>query len=85
MTIVDVLLFVMLATFVPAVWRMIVGPSDVDRAAAADFVFFAFIAAVALLSLRLEDPSLLDAVIVATLTGFLATVALARLVDRSRV
>ncbi|MGF1646386.1 MAG: monovalent cation/H+ antiporter complex subunit F [Kineosporiaceae bacterium] len=82
MSVVDALLAVLVLTLVPAVWRMVAGPSDVDRAVAADFVFFAFVAAVALLALRGDDPALLDIVVVATLTGFLATIALARLVDR---
>ncbi|MFJ6281315.1 monovalent cation/H+ antiporter complex subunit F [Arthrobacter subterraneus] len=84
MTLVDVLLGVLLMTLVPALWRMVVGPEDADRAVATDLVFFVFIAAVALLALRTDTPALIDVVVVATLTGFLATVALARLVDRSR-
>ncbi|NYF16587.1 multicomponent Na+:H+ antiporter subunit F [Microbacterium sp. AK009] len=84
MTLENLLLAALLLTLPPAVWRLISGPTDADRAAAADFVFFAFIAAIALLSLSTDNPALVDIVLVATLTGFLATVALARIVDRSR-
>lgn len=79
---VDVMLAVLVLSLVPALWRMVVGPGDVERAVAADFVFFVFVAAVALLAVRTDTPAMLDLVAVATLTGFLATVALARLVDR---
>ena len=81
-TLVDLLLVLLGVTLLPGLWRMALGPSDVDRALAADHVFFVFVAAVGLLAVRLELPALLDVVVVATLIGFLATVTLARLVDR---
>lgn len=84
MIVLDVLLGVLALCLLPAVWRMVVGPSPVDRAMAADHVFFVFVAALALLAVRLPLPPLLDVVVVATLVGFLATVTLARLVDRGR-
>lgn len=84
MIVLDVLLVLLTAALLPAVWRMVVGPSTADRAMAADHVFFVFVAAVAVLAVRLETPALLDLVVIATLVGFLATVTLARLVDRGR-
>ena len=82
LTLVDVLLALLGVAVLPGLWRLATGPSDVDRALAADHVFFVFVAAVGLLALRLDVPALLDVVVVATLVGFLATVTLARLVDR---
>ncbi|WP_166347562.1 monovalent cation/H+ antiporter complex subunit F [Phytoactinopolyspora limicola] len=82
MTIVDVGLIIMAAAFLPAIWRMVVGPTDADRATAADFTFFLFVAVAALLGVRLETRMFFDVVLVATLVGFLGTVVLARLVDR---
>nr|WP_166755917.1 monovalent cation/H+ antiporter complex subunit F [Modestobacter marinus] len=62
--------------------RIAVGPTDADRVLAVDLGFAAFIAAAALLAVRLDEPVLLDLVLVATLVGFVATVAVARLVAR---
>lgn len=82
MTAVDIALGLTAAAVLPAIWRIVRGPHAADRAVAADLVYFAFVAAVALLSVRLHNRPLLDVAVVATLVGFLATIALARLVDR---
>lgn len=82
MIVLDILLVVLAVTALPAVWRMVVGPTDADRAVGADLVFFVLVGCIALLAVRLDTPAMLDIVVMATLTGFLATVALARLVDR---
>lgn len=81
----DVLLVVLAVSLVPAVVRLLIGPTATDRAMAADHGFFVLVAALALLAVRLPVAALLDVVVVATLVGFLATVTLARLVDRGRV
>lgn len=81
----DLPLAVLAAAMLAAIVRLVVGPTDADRAAALDFGFFVFIAGVAVLAARLDIAALLDIVLTATLVGFLATVALARLVEgRSR-
>jgi multicomponent Na+:H+ antiporter subunit F len=82
MVLLDLVLAVLAVTMAVAMGRLIVGPTDADRAAAVDFGFFVFISAVAVLAVRLDTMVLLDVVLVATLVGFLATVALARLVGR---
>lgn len=79
---IDVALGLLVLGVLCAVVRMARGPYAADRAVAADLVFFAFVAAVALLAVRLEEQALLDIALIATLVGFLATVALARLVHR---
>jgi multicomponent Na+:H+ antiporter subunit F len=84
MIVIDVALVVLALALLPAVWRIAVGPTDADRALSADHVFFVFLAAAGLLALRLEDSVFLDVVLVGTLVGFLATITLARLVDRGR-
>lgn len=78
----DVCLVVLALALVGTVARMIVGPTDADRAVAADLSFFVFVAAVALLAVRLGAAYLFDVVLVGTLVGFLATVTLARLLRR---
>jgi len=76
----DGALVVLALALVVAIVRVLIGPTDADRGLAVDFGFVVVIAAVALLAVRLDAPALLDLVLVATLVGFLATVALARLI-----
>ncbi len=78
----DACLVVLALTLLGALGQMVVGPSDADRAVAADLAFFVFVGAVALLGVRLDAPYLFDVAVVATLVGFLASVTFARLVHR---
>lgn len=78
----DIALAALALTLVPAVYRIVRGPTDADRAVASDLVFYVFVAVVALLAVRLDVAGLIDIVIVATLIGFLAPTTLARLIDR---
>ena len=80
----DVVLVVLAVSLLPAVWRIARGPAEVDRAVAADHVFFVFVASTAVLALRFERWGLLDLVVVGTLIGFISAVTLARLVGRSQ-
>jgi multicomponent Na+:H+ antiporter subunit F len=66
-----------------AVARAARGPSGADRAVAAELVFVAAVSAIVILSVILESPLLLDVALVTVLVGFLATIGLAHLVDRS--
>jgi multicomponent Na+:H+ antiporter subunit F len=84
MIVVDLALLALAAGFLAALARVIVGSGVADRAVAADVCFYAVVAALALLSVRLEAPALLDAVVVATMLGFIATISLARLVRRKK-
>ncbi len=79
---IDVSLVALAVALLATVVRMVVGPSDADRAVAADLAFFVFVAAAALLGVRLGAPYLLDVAVVATLVGFLASVTFARLLHR---
>ncbi|MGY1752044.1 monovalent cation/H+ antiporter complex subunit F [Blastococcus sp. SYSU D01042] len=80
----DAALVVLAICLVVAAFRVAAGPDDVDRALGVDFGFAVVIAGIALLAVRLEAPAMLDLVLVATLVGFLATVAFARLAGRGR-
>lgn len=82
MTLIDILLGVLAVTMAVVIWRMAAGPGDADRAVAVDLGFVVFVAAVALLSVRLATPAVLILVLVATLVGFLATVGVAHLFER---
>ncbi len=77
-------LLVLAAAAVAAAVRVVRGPSDADRVLAVDLGFVVVLAALALLAVRLRAPALLDLVVVGTLVGFMATVALARLVGSRR-
>jgi multicomponent Na+:H+ antiporter subunit F len=78
--VVDAALLVLALALAVSAVRMLVGPTQADRGLAVDLGFVVVVAAVALLSVRLDEPALLDVVLVATVVGFLATVAVARLV-----
>lgn len=80
----DLALLVLVATLLPAIWRVVAGPSEADRAIAADHAFYVLIGAIALLSVRTGRPMLLDLVVVGTLIGFISAVVLARFVGSSR-
>lgn len=80
----DIALVVVALTLIPASYRVFKGPTDADRGVAADLVFFAFIAVVALFGLRMTTDIVLDIVLVATVVGFLATLSVARLVTRGQ-
>jgi multicomponent Na+:H+ antiporter subunit F len=83
-SVVDLSLLVLAAGFVPALARVIIGPTVADRAVAADVCLYIAAAALALLSVRLEAAALLDTVLIATMLGFIATISLARLARRKR-
>ncbi|MEV5743874.1 monovalent cation/H+ antiporter complex subunit F [Microbispora rosea] len=80
----DTLLVVLGAVMIVVVWRVIAGPTDADRAVAVDLGFVVFVAGVALLAARQRLPAALVLVLVATLVGFLTTVALAHLLEGRR-
>ncbi|MDQ3991602.1 MAG: monovalent cation/H+ antiporter complex subunit F [Actinomycetota bacterium] len=84
MSAVDVALVVLALTFLAGLARVVVGPTLADRAVAADLCLFTLIASLALLSVNRGSSLFLDGVLVATLLGFTATVALARLVGRRK-
>lgn len=68
--------------FLLALVRVLRGPSVADRAIAADVALYGAIAAIALLAVREGSEQLIDVTLVATLLGFIATVALSLLVGR---
>ena len=82
MSVVDVALLMLALALAMALARVVKGPTVADRAIAADVCLYAVVAALSLLSIRLDAPFLLDAVLVATMLGFIATVALASLLRR---
>jgi multicomponent Na+:H+ antiporter subunit F len=84
MTVLDVMLAGVAVAFAAAMFRVLRGPSIADRAVAADVALYGAIGAIALLVLRQRATQLLDVVLVATLLGFLSSVALSLLIGRER-
>ncbi|MEV2199509.1 monovalent cation/H+ antiporter complex subunit F [Streptomyces fradiae] len=82
MTAVDILLGALAAVMPVALWRLAAGPTDADRVVAVDLTFVVLVAAVALLAVRTRESAVLVLVLVATLVGFLATIAVAHLLER---
>jgi multicomponent Na+:H+ antiporter subunit F len=78
----DVALAGIAISFALALVRVLRGPSIADRAVAADVALYGVIAAIAVLTLRQDAVEFLDVILVATLLGFIATVALSLLVGR---
>lgn len=76
---------VVLAVVVLAsVYRMVVGPTDADRAIAGDLLLFAVIGLVALIGHLTVSQWTFDLVLVATFLGFLGSLSLARALTRGR-
>ncbi|GAA1972968.1 hypothetical protein GCM10009718_06100 [Isoptericola halotolerans] len=61
-----------------------VGPDDTNRTVAADLLFFAVIALIALAGVGSGATGTFDLVLVASLIGFLSAVSLARALTRGR-
>lgn len=86
MTMIPVVTTVALAmialAFLLALVRVVRGPSIADRALGADVALSGAVAAIAILTLTAGSEEFVDLVLIATLLGFLATVALSVLVGR---
>ena len=75
-----VALALLLTTF-----RLLAGPSSVDRVLALDTLYVNTVGLVILLGLRLSSDLLFEAALVIAMLGFIATVALARFIARGDV
>ncbi|MDS1269910.1 monovalent cation/H+ antiporter complex subunit F [Lipingzhangella sp. LS1_29] len=84
MTLLDIPMVAIGLVLVAVVVRAVLGPTQADRAVAADLAFFSFLALVALFGARLGADAAFDVVLIGTLTGFVSAVWLARLITRGR-
>lgn len=78
----DLALAALAVAFGLALVRAVRGPDTADRALAADLGFYTIVAAIAVLAVRSDYDEFLDIVLVVTLLGFLATIALGALIGR---
>jgi multicomponent Na+:H+ antiporter subunit F len=78
----DLALVLLALATLPALVRVVRGPTSTDRVVAAELVFIVAVAVIVLLAVRLDEPVLIDLALVAVLVGFVATVSLTRLIRR---
>ena len=64
------------------IFRIIIGPSEPDRAAGADLLLATTISLFIILGLMLDFKSMLDLLLIVSTAGFLSTLALVRLILR---
>lgn len=83
MSALDVPLAILAAAFLLALLRVAIGPSLADRAVGTEVCLVTVVGGIALLAARLGATHFLDAVVVAALLQFIATVALGRLLERT--
>lgn len=79
---VEITLYVLLASILIALLRLVRGPTLPDRIVALDLVTLICVGTIALLTIRLARPVFLDAAIALALVAFLGTVAYARFLER---
>jgi multicomponent Na+:H+ antiporter subunit F len=82
MTAIEVALAGLALTFALALLRVGIGPTLADRAAATDVCLYSLVAGLAVLAVSQESEAFIDVLLIATLLGFVASVALARLIGR---
>lgn len=66
-------------------WRLVRGPSSIDRVLAVDTLYINAVALVVLLGIRLETALLFEAALIVAMLGFASTVALSRFLSRGDV
>lgn len=84
MTLLDLALLVLGLAFALGLLRVVRGPSVADRAIATDLCLYVVVAVIALTVLRTGAEQFEDVVLIATLLGFLATIAIGALIGRGR-
>lgn len=81
---VDVGIVLLTAVCLASAVRMLRGPTDADRAVAADLLLFAVLGLIALFGVRAGSASTFDLLLIATLVGFVAALSLARALTRGK-
>ena len=66
-------------------WRLVRGPTAIDRVLAVDTLYLNTVAIVVLVGIRLETAILFEAALIVAMLGFASTVALARYLTRGDV
>lgn len=66
-------------------WRLVKGPSIIDRVLAIDTLYLNAVALVVLIGIRQQSSIMFEAALIVAMLGFAATVALARYLTRGDV
>jgi multicomponent Na+:H+ antiporter subunit F len=74
----------LIGALVAATWRLVVGPSLADRVVALDLITMLLVAFLVIFTLAIVTRSYIYAAIALALIGFLATVAFARYIERTK-
>lgn len=80
----DVAIVVLVVVALAATIKMLQGPSNADRAVAADLLMFAVLGLIALIGVRSGSIATFDLLLIASLVGFLSALSLARALTRGR-
>lgn len=67
-----------------ATYRILVGPTEADRAIGGDLLLFGMIGLLALFGVRTHSTATFDIVLIASLVGFLSALSLARILTRGK-
>jgi len=84
-TILNGVLFVMVASLIPASYRLVVGPRIADRMIAIDLITTILIGIMVLLALIEAQSLLVDVALALSALSFVATLGIARFVGQGRV
>lgn len=82
-TAIDITFVLVMLGIVGGFIRLVKGPSLSDRVVALDMMTVLIVSFCGLYALRAEETAFLDVAIVVAIVGFLATIALARFVERA--
>lgn len=78
----DLCMAALTLALLPCGWRLLRGPTAVDRVLALDTLYLNALALIIVLGIRLGSGLLFEAALLAALLGYVSTVALARFVSR---
>lgn len=84
MIVIDIGIGLLVLTILAATYRIVAGPTDADRAVAADLLFFSIIGLIALVGVELASGATFDILLIATLVGFLGILSLSRAITRGK-
>jgi len=80
--VVDVGILLVAVAFVICLWRVVRGPTLVDRALASDTISMQVVGFAVLLTIRAQTLLYFDAVLIVAILGFVSTVAAAQFIGR---
>lgn len=81
---IDIGLVLISAAILISSFRIAFSATDADRVVATDLLYFSMIGLIALMGVRIESSATFDVILVATLIGFFAAIALARALTKGK-